>query len=73
MATWDLVKDLNLDLSALKAEQVQTIINNMDSGEIDKIVADLKDEREKNEKLEKYLDLAISIAEIVLTKGVSLV
>ena len=73
MAAWDLVKDLNLDLSALKPEQVQAIVTRMTTDEIDEIVANLKAAREENESMAKYLDLALSIAQIVLTKGITLV
>jgi hypothetical protein len=73
MAAWKLVKDLNLDLSGLSAKNIQTIIDNLDSGDINAIIADLRKERAKNEKLQKYMELALSIAETVLTKGIPLV
>ena len=73
MAAWDLVKDLNLDLSSMSAKHVQSLIDNMDSGDINKVIADLKKAKSQNNQAAKYLDLALSIAQIVLTKGISLV
>lgn len=73
MAAWGLIKDLSLDLSGFSNTQVQKLIDNMDSGEIQDILKELAIEREKNKERNQVIDLAISIAEFVLTKGTSLI
>ena len=72
MAAWKLVKDLTLDLSVFKEDQVQALINNLESAEIEEILRDLEDARAKNVEREEWLDLALNIAKIVLTKGITL-
>lgn len=73
MSAWNLVKDLELDLSDFSIKQVQTLINDLDSGEIGAIVEDLRSIRERTGSIEKALELAIKIAEFVLTKGIKLI
>ena len=72
MAAWKLVKDLTLDLSVFNEDQVQVLINNLESAEIKEILSDLEDARAKNVDREEWLDLALTIAKIVLTKGITL-
>ena len=72
MAAWKLVKDLTLDLSVFNEDQVQVLINNLESGEIKEILSDLEDARAKNVEREEWLDLALTITKIVLTKGITL-
>jgi|TARA_R110002110_G_scaffold38985_5_gene126540 hypothetical protein len=72
MAAWKLVKDLTLDLSVFNEDQVQVLINNLESGEIKEILSDLEDARAKNIEREEWLDLALTITKIVLTKGIIL-
>jgi hypothetical protein len=72
MAAWKLVKDLTLDLSVFNEDQVQVLINNLESGEIKEILNDLEDARAKNIEREEWLDLALTITKIVLTKGIIL-
>tara|TARA_R110000765_G_scaffold341676_1_gene431809 strand:+ start:165 stop:386 length:222 start_codon:yes stop_codon:yes gene_type:complete len=72
MAAWKLVKDLTLDLSVFNEDQVQVLINNLESGEIKEILSDLEDARAKNIEREEWLDLALTITKIVLTKGITL-
>jgi hypothetical protein len=72
MAAWKLVKDLTLDLSVFNEDQVQVLINNLESGEIKEILNDLEDARAKNIEREEWLDLALTITKIVLTKGITL-
>jgi len=72
MAAWKLVKDLTLDLSVFNEDQVQALMNNLESAEIEEILSDLEDARAKNVDREEWLDLAITIAKIVLTKGITL-
>ena len=72
MAAWKLVKDLTLDLSVFNEDQVQVLINNLESGEIKEILSDNEDARAKNIEREEWLDLALTITWIVLTKGIIL-
>ena len=72
MAAWKLVKDLTLDLSVFNEDQVQVLINNLESAEIKEILNDLEDARAKNVERKEWLDLALTITKIVLTKGITL-
>ncbi|MHA2062776.1 MAG: hypothetical protein ACXAEN_23120 [Candidatus Thorarchaeota archaeon] len=72
MGAWKLVEGLSLDLSGMSHNDLDTVLKNLESGDVEEILADLKKEKEKIEVLNKSVELAFRIAELVLTKGISL-
>lgn len=72
MAAWDLVRDLKLDLSEFSTFQIQKLVENLETDEINEILNDLEEAAAKNTERKEWLDLAIGIAKVVLTKGISL-
>lgn len=70
MTVWAFIKDLELDLSGMTPEEARKLVSKLDPQEVLEIIADLRSAASKNEKLAKTLNLAISILEFAVTRGI---
>lgn len=73
MAAWDLVKDLKLDLSGFGPEELQALIDRLDTGEIEEIIDGIDEARKHLHDQQEAVRIALGIARTVLTKGIQLI
>lgn len=66
MAIWELLKDLNVDLTP---ETANKVLSKMDPEDLTAVRDELKEETKKNLEIKRSLDIAVAILDILIDEG----
>ena len=72
MPVWDVIKDLELDLSGISDENVLKIVKSFDQAELDQLKAELETEIANNQALGEMVKVGLRIAKVIVEKGIEL-